>query len=110
VNNLIGLGGPVRPEYQLLNPSSVQNFVHVFNSNDGVQKIGGGQNQILGQEFGPAGQTQADAVNLNWNVDLGAIGSHSGLHTPDVWEFVLPHLDLPQDASWGELLKQEIKE
>ncbi len=91
VSNLVTLGAPSRAGYHVLEPSSVQRFVNVFNSHDQVQKHGGGDYSAA-FEVGPAAQTQPFALNLNWNVDNGALGSHSSLHTPSVWNFVVPHL------------------
>ena len=93
VDNLVTLGAPSRVGYHLLDPSRVGNFVNVFNSHDEVQKRGGG-NFESSFEFGPAARTQPFALNINFNVEAGPVGSHSILHTPEAWDFVLPHLNL----------------
>lgn len=93
VTNLVTMGTPSRPGYHLLDPSAVGRFVNVFNSHDGVQSRGGGDYSAP-FEIGPAARTQPFALNINWNLDQGVLGSHSALHTPAVWDFTLPHLEL----------------
>ncbi len=105
VSNLVTLGAPSRPGYHLQDPSAVANFVNVLNSFDGVQIRGGG-NYESPAEFGPAARTQPNALNINWNVDSGPVGSHGGLHSPGAWDFTLPHLQL--DATQRADRRQDV--
>ena len=101
IDNLVTLGTPSRPGYRLLDPNSVGRFINVFNSHDQVQTHGGGDFQTS-FESGAAARTQPFALNLNWNLDFGPKESHSQLHSPEAWDFVLPHLDLNPRASNGD--------
>ena len=85
VDNLVTLGTPARSDYQLNARDSVVNWINVSNLKDKVQLLGGGFTA-------PAGRDQPEALNLHIDVDLGFFGSHSVLHTPQVWDLVLPYL------------------
>ena len=109
VENLVTLGAPSRVGYHLQDASGVGRFVNVFNSNDHVQVMGGGDYESP-LEHGAAGRTQPYALNINWNLDFGPIRSHLELHSPAAWNFALPHLNTeesqrrmnPTDLIWEE--------
>jgi RHS repeat-associated protein len=94
VDNFVTLGTPSRTGYRLARPGDVANWVNLFNSHDGIQKRGGGD-QESPLEFGAAARTHPFALNINWNMDFGPIESHEMLHSPPAWDFVLPHLQIP---------------
>lgn len=96
VDNLVTLGTPSRAAYRLIRPGDVANWVNLFNSHDGVQSRGGGD-QESPFEVGPAARTHPYALNINWNLDFGPLRSHEELHSPPAWDFVRPHLRLQGD-------------
>jgi RHS repeat-associated protein len=107
VDNLVTLGPPSRSGYRLLEPSRVSHWTNVYNSFDKVQTHGGGD-YVSSFENGPAARTEPGALNINWNVDLGWLGSHSALYSPAAWEFTAPHLHLGE--RWPVTTAQAVSE
>ena len=93
VDNLVTLGTPSRSGYRLLEPSRVSHWTNVYNSFDKIQTHGGG-NYLSSFQTGPAARTEPGALNLNWDVNLGAFESHRALHSDAAWQFTAPHLHL----------------
>ena len=113
VDNLVTLGTPVRPDYQLKNGGSVANFIALSDIKDPVQTVGGGQfNSPLFGEWGPADRWRVGATNL-----LGDFGGdfpsrkHSELYkSEDAWDLVLSHLHLPERNPWTDQLNLWVHE
>jgi len=93
VDNLITLGTPARGDYQLSDLGVVRNWINVSNESDQFQISGGAP------MFFPAGRDQPDAQNIDVDVDLGPIGSHSILHTKIFWNLILPRLQIQPQGS-----------
>ena len=69
----------------------VGNWINLYNSFDQVQVRGGGDGGTI--ELGPAARTHLFAINVDWNLDFGPVGSHSALHSPAAWDFVKDRLN-----------------
>lgn len=87
VTNLITAGTPARGDYTINDPNSVKNWINVSNLQDRAQVSGG---SLVFR----AGREQEGAYNLTIDIDAGLLGSHSILHTPLIWNLVLPFLIL----------------
>jgi len=111
VDNLVTLGAPVRPDYQLTLPAFVKNGVALYDPHDRVQSNGGGRVVFpaIG-EIGRADRLSPDFVSVEYDRDEGPFGSHSVLRTPDAWNQLLPYLDIPADGDTASLQKLVVHE
>ena len=91
VDNLVTLGTPSTSSYRLNGTAGVSNWVNVFNVFDKLQTHGGGADDSPLQS-GAAARTQPLAYNLELDENLGALDSHTWLHSSEAWDGVFPYL------------------
>jgi len=93
VDNLVTLGTPSVPSYQMNGTAGFKNWVNLYSPNDKIQSHGGGDDESPLQS-GAAARTQPLALNIEWDIDLGDFATHEALRSPAAWGRAISHLDL----------------
>jgi RHS repeat-associated protein len=83
IDNLVTLGTPIR-EYRP-NMENISKIYNVYAGADYVQIRGGGEKNIIGQEYGAASRTLDDATNINVQLN-NHLDPHGSLCSREVWD------------------------